>query len=294
MAYKTAESWIGEMMGDADRKCKAISVVRNLPTGGIEDIYTHQMAGKQWTIEQVFKTLIGRALHNVQDKPGRHTFELRAFFDDNSSFSEHTTFICEEGEYKATGSKNVAEGASLAGIVGQHMRQNENLHNIVKTMAEGIAVRALQRELEYEKIINGMRIEVNEAYTIVREASFRQTMQEHEAAMTRLKFERESTERGLMVKMAPSLLSAITGQEIPNPVGDSEILDKAAEFLDEQKLVTLVKMNVIPDDFASMMLMRIKQTRDKKAKEAEAMSKVPEGETGDVSNVLPLLRSKFE
>ena len=295
MSYKTLETWIKEQLDDTDRKIHSFQMMRHSPGGGddLQSEFTLPLKGKNWTEAQILRTFKGRSESYVQDKPGRHVFELRAFFEGNETHQESHTYIVEDGQYKPTGSKSAPESASLQGHMGQMMRQNENLHVIVKTMAEGIAVRALQREQWYEGVIKDKDKEVNDAFAIVREASFRQNQQEHEWAMARLSAERSANERAKMLQMAPTLLSAVTGQELPNPVGDTAVLDAAAEKLDEQKLQMLRASGMVDDEFVQFMLIRMKQVRDRKAKEAEALSKVPAGETGDVaSNVLPMLRAK--
>jgi hypothetical protein len=299
MAYKTLESWIGDQLSAKDqepgRKLRAIQLRINMPGGGTGEVVTLPIEGKTWTSTQVYNTLKGRAENEIKDKPGRHVFECLAFYDKDESASEHTTFVCEDGEVKPMGSRGHSEGANLQGVVGQLMRHTENAMQAMKTMAEGIAIRAIQREDKLHEREEYLQNEVNAAYGIVREITFKQTAGEHEMAMTRLKFERDTANQTAMFQQAPHLINALAGAEvIPTEASDTAMLDEIGNSIDPDKIDVLVQIGMIQPKQAQVLKLRFQQARAKRAKELEEMKKVPEGATGNVENVIPMLGRKKE
>lgn len=293
MAYRTTDSWIREQLDNPERKLKSLQILQNLSTGGSKEVKTLPLSGKTWNPEQVLRVVKGLSEQEVQDRPGRHSFELRAFFEGDETASEHISYTVEDGEFKPTGSRNLSEGANLIGIVGQFMRHNETIHLMMKTMSEGIAIRAVQREDALFQREEKFRVELNEAYAIVREASFAKTQTEHNMQMERLRFERETSNQQLMLKQAPGLLNAVSGQEIvPNEMGDTALIDEIALNVDPEKLEMLVQAGILPAKNLAALQMRFKTARDKREKELEELKRIPAGDTGEVSNVLPMVRPK--
>jgi hypothetical protein len=93
-----------------------------------------------------------------------------------------------------------------------------------------------------------------------------------------------------MFKVAPALLNGATGEEIiPDASSDTAIIDALAVKVDPEKIKMLVAMGVLTAEEAGVITLRFKKTLEKKAREKEALSKVPAGDTGDASNVTSLV-----
>jgi hypothetical protein len=292
--YKTLETWLSEMLhGDTSdgvkRVLTALSCIHNRPNGGVAEVLTLDLAGKSWTVETLLRTFQGRAEHAVQDIPGRHHFEMRAYFDKQSVHAETHTFVVEDGEMKANGAqRRQSEDATANGLLAQLMRHNDTKDQAQNNLVSMIMQTSMEREKTLWARIGDMTREVNDAYTILRESLFQKSIAEHQMTMQQLQFARETERQNTMIAMAPSLINAGTGEEvIPDAGSDSFILDKAAEHFSEEKLNMAVAAGLLPKDMATMLAARFKRVAEKKQKEREALAKVPAGATGDThSNIL--------
>jgi hypothetical protein len=171
------------------------------------------------------------------------------------------------------------------------MRHNETVMANNTSLVQGVISQWMQERREMLEEIRNSRNEVNDAYGIVRESMMRENQQQHELRMKELEFQRTSEERAMMVKMAPGLLNAYTGKEVvPNEIGDTALVDALAEQISPEQIAQLVQVGVIKQEMAAILTMRIAQVRDKKAKEAETLKKVPAGDTGNVTSIIKAVK----
>jgi hypothetical protein len=106
----------------------------------------------------------------------------------------------------------------------------------------------------------------------------------HQLEMERLKYQRESAERTLLLKQAPTMVAMARGQEVPGTV-DTDIVEGLAMSVSDEDVETFVMMGKITREKADALKMRMAQARAKAAKEADEARRLPAGGTADITNV---------
>jgi hypothetical protein len=295
-SYKTLDAWVQEMLaggGDENRKCTAIGCHYENPTGGTKEVLTMPLAGKSWDAKDVFRTLKGRAEEFVQDRGGVQNFHALAFFDGSEVAARTHHFIVADGELKSGGAgRVVTESASAQGALSQMMRHFEHVVNVnadlVKTMAASWMIERremLGREKE-------MRAELQDANLIVLEHMGEKVQQGHTFMMERLKYERATQERKLLIDQGPSLLAMAAGQE-PPPAADTKFVEEVARKVSPEQIDMLVGLGVIDDTTASLFKVRVGQIRDRLMREAAETKRLPMGGSTEVTdNVTSIMKAK--
>jgi len=283
--YKTLETWIAEVLAEEGRKATSLECIYEKPSGGTEEVYSEPLEGKSWNPEQLFRVFKGRSEHLVQDRPGIHNFEIRAFFDKKPGPGAKHHFIVSDGEIRqGGGAARVTERADAAGVLSQLMRGFESTieinRQLVTTMASTWAVERHQ----LQNYVASLQIEVNDAYSIAREARMRDQTGLHQLEMERLKYARESQERALLLKQAPTMVAMARGQEVPGTI-DTEIVEGLAVSVSEEDIELFVQMGKITREKADSLKIRFSQARAKLQKEADEARRLPAGGTADVTNV---------
>jgi len=295
-SYKTLDAWIQEMLaggGDENRKCSAISCIYENPTGGTKEVMTMPLTGKSWDAKDVFRTLKGRAEEHVQDRGGVQSFQAHAFFDGSDVAGRTHHFIVADGELKSGGAgRVVTESASAQGALAQMMRHFEHVVNVnadlVKTMAASWMIERremLGREKE-------MRAELQDANLIVLEHMGEKVQSGHTFMMERLKYERLSQERKMLIEQGPSLLAMAAGQE-PPPAADTKLVEELARKVAPEQIDMLIQLGIISPETAGFLKVRIGQIRDRLAREAEETKRLPAGGSTEVTdNVTSIMKAK--
>ena len=283
--YKTLETWIAEVLAETDRKATSLECIYEKPSGGTEEVYSEHLEGKSWNPEQLFRVFKGRSEHLVQDRPGIHNFEIRAFFDKKPGPGAKHHFIVSDGEIRQGGAgTRVVERANTEGVISQLMRGLESALTInadlVRTMASTWAV----ERHSVQTYVGQLQLEVNDAYSVAREARMRDQTSVHQLRMEELKYLRETEERKLLLKQAPTMVAMARGQEIPGTV-DTEIVEGLSVSVSDEDVELFVQMGKITREKADALKMRMAQARAKLQKEAEEARRLPAGGTADVTNV---------
>lgn len=286
--YKNLETYIEECLTDPDRKLAKLTLFYETATGGTKEILTQIIEGKTWDAKTLYRVFSGRAETHVQDRQGNHTFTLDAYFDAKNSAEASHTFIVIDGEIKNGGSaRNVTEHPNQTGIIAQFMRHLETKDALMVGLVQGIVKQWSGERNELLEQARRDRNEMNDATAIVRELTMAASDREHEQRMKELQYLRTTQERDMMMKAAPALINTITGKEvIPAEVSDSMLIDTIGEAVTNDQIELLVKMGVIKQEVAGILIARFAQTREKKAKEIELLKKIPAGETSNVINLL--------
>src|SRR5579863_3904351 len=288
MAYKTLERWLEEMLSIPDRKLSALACFYEMPTGGTKEVHTESLVGKTWPVETLYNMFKGCAETFVQEKQGNHTFEMRAFFDNKQVHERVHPFSVIDGEIKQGGSnRTITEHPNQTGLLAQMMRHTEALvltnTQMVQTMAATWSVER-RHMMENE---NRQRLELNDAYSIVREMMMRISDNEHQNRMKELEFKRTSEERKMMIDAAPTLINAISGKEvISQDKADSMLIDAIAAKVGPEQVNFLVESGFCPPEMAGVLTARLAQARERKKREAEELKKLPAGETGNVVSIV--------
>jgi len=283
--YKTLETWIAEVLAETDRKLTSLECIYEKQSGGTEECYSEPTEGKSWDPDHLFRVFKGRAEHLVQDRPGIHNFEMRAYFDKKPGPGAKHHFIVSDGEIRQGGAgTRVVERANTEGVISQLMRGLESALTInadlVRTMASTWAV----ERHSVQTYVSQLQLEVNDAYSVAREARMRDQTGLHQLEMERLKYQRESAERTLLLKQAPTMVAMARGQEVPGTV-DTDIVEGLAMSVSDEDVETFVMMGKITREKADALKMRMAQARAKAAKEADEARRLPAGGTADVTNV---------
>ena len=137
MGYKGLETWLAEVIENAENRGKLTAIVCSLETqtGGTKEVHTQLTEGRTWDPALLFRIFKGRAETYVQDRPGLHTFVCSAFYDGKASpDGPPHTFVVQDGEMRANGQNRVvAEHPNLAGVTAQLMRHNEDSNRTIVT-----------------------------------------------------------------------------------------------------------------------------------------------------------------
>lgn len=287
MAYQNLETFIDECISDPERKCMMLTCLYELPTGGTKEVQSVPLGGKTWDSATLYRMFKGIAESHVQDRPGLHTFILQPYFDGKTTPDRSRTFIVSDGEIKNGGAgRVVTEHPTSNGLIAQQMRHNEELVRTAVSLVQTMAGTWMTERRELLVHENNSRRELNDSYQIIRELMMSASDREHANTMRQLEFERSSKERELMVKMAPSLLNAVSGKEvIPNETGDSALIDMIAQKVGPDQITTLVQAGIIPAEMAGPLTLRFNQARDKKLKEDAERKRLPEGDTTNVTSI---------
>jgi hypothetical protein len=288
MAYQNLETFIEECISDTDRKCTMLTCLYELPTGGSKEVQSVPLGGKTWDSATLYRMFKGISESHVQDRPGLHTFILQPYFDGKNTPDRSRTFIVSDGEIKNGGAgRVVTEHPTNAGLIAQQMRHAEELVRANVGLVQTMAATWMTERRELLVHESTQRREINDAYQIVRELMMAAGEREHQRTMQQLEFERSSKERELMVKMAPTLLNAVSGKEvIPNEAGDSALIDMIAESVSPDQIQQLVTAGILKAEMAGPLTMRFAQAREKKLKEAAEKKRLPEGETTNVTSIV--------
>jgi hypothetical protein len=152
--------------------------------------------------------------------------------------------------------------------------------DLVRTMASTWAV----ERHSVQTYVSQLQLEVNDAYSVAREARMRDQTGLHQLEMERLKYARESQERTLLLKQAPTMVAMARGQEVPGTI-DTEIVEGLATTVSDEDIETFVMIGKLTREKADALKMRMAQARAKMQREAEEARRLPPGATGDVTNV---------
>lgn len=295
MAYKNLQTWIEDFLSETEKKCTALVCLYEVPNGGTKEVHTQSIQGRTWDTDLLYRMFKNMAENHVQDRPGLHTFLIQACYDNNPVPSKTGTFLVSDGELKNGGSGRgvITEHPTNTGLVAQQMRHVENMMQTNNTLVQTMAGTWVSERRSIIEENSALRAEVNDSFAVIRDILMQQNEREHKMRLEALDFQRTSEERAMMIKMAPSLINTMTGKEvIPNNVGDSAIIDAMCEKLTDEQVNFLVDMKFIPEHMKPILLARGAKVREDKAKQVDIIKKLPDGDTGNASNVTSITKAK--
>lgn len=273
----TLEQWIKDACEDADKGAPltALSLVF-LKGIGTEEVHTKEISGPQ-NFRQLAEFFTTKACNYSQDLPGTASFRLLGFYGGKTEPQATHTFTTYEGEVtageKAPWSKHEP---SPQGLLAQLMKHNEQIMSSHVQVTQGMLGMLMKRDEEHQK----EKVEMN---MIMRDILLNLRKEEHAFKLEQLKYERESTERQMLGRMAPALINHLTGREVvPTNHADSQIIEALAMKIQPQDLQLLVAMGKITQQEALVLAQRFTAVRDEHEKRSKLQTTLPPEESNGV------------
>lgn len=273
----TLEQWIKDACEDADKGAPltALSLVF-LKGIGTEEVHTKEITGPQ-NFRQLAEFFTTKACNYSQDLAGTASFRLLGFYGGKTEPQATHTFTTYEGEVtagdKAPWSKH---DPTQQGLLAQLMKHNEQIMGNFTQVTQGMLGMLMKRDEEHQK----EKVEMN---IIMRDILLNLRKEEHTFKLEQLKYDRESTERQMIGRLAPSVLNYLTGRDVvPVSHADSQIIEALALKIQPQDLQLLVAMGKITNEEALLLAQRFTAVRDEQEKRKKLLQVLPPEESNGI------------
>jgi hypothetical protein len=269
----TVEQWLNEALADEDKDgpCTTISLMYVKPGGNLEEIHSKVLKqGQTYSTKQLGDFFMNKSCAYAQDLPGIQTFKMLAFYNGREQPQASFPFTIVDGEMTGGGETAFARHEpSEKGLLAQLMKHNEQMSGILVQITQSTLVQSAVRE-------QGLRAEVAEAQTIVRDVIMNMTKEHQAHELAKLQYIRETEERRMLGKALPAAINHLTGREvIPQGHADSEILDAMAEKVKPEHLTLLVGMKILTQEQATLLAARFTKTLEERQKEQALLKDIP-------------------
>jgi hypothetical protein len=266
--------WIQGVLSDPfkEGKCTALSLVHM--QGSIpKEIYTVKLGGRDISPTELGSLFQGKAEGYVQEIPGVQTFNLLAFYNNESSpQAEHPFIINSENKFEGLATEPPTERGTLQ----QGMRLTEVIVqrvigqiSVVMNHTEAILTRSDRRMEHLEE-------ENREMFALMRDMLMQQANLEHDKRIKELEYERKTEERKQWLKFAPALINTIAGREIfPQSTADTALVESIADAISEEDISKIA--SVLPPQLWGPLASRMQSHLEKKRKNAEDPRLLPKG-----------------
>lgn len=291
------DGWIAEALADADKDgpCRQLTLVHMSGTSAQREIHTVRMKENDpRTPKQLAQMFDGKAQGYAQDLPGVQTFNLMAFYGENTEPEAfHPVMVAQIVDMAGLGT----ESPNSEGLTQQMMRHVEQRERLTNAMTTTL-FQASQNSLEALIKQNHMLMEENqEAFHMVKQILLERQLDAHDLKMKEMSFERSTADRQALMKMAPMLVNTLTGKEVfPQAAADTALIDAIADKMTPEALEKLAMANILPNEVMGPLAARFLSFKERKVQEEEKMkllaaqarvnSQNPEAEAaGDVETV---------
>lgn len=287
----TKEQWIRAVMTDADLgPCIALACVHMVNDVPGREVYSCKFGPTPRDPADIAKEIDQKSAFYCQDLPGTQTFCLTAWFRgaDGQANREPQRFL----PFTKTGQPGqmglLTEGPDDKGQKSQGMRHIEVMGGM--WMRGNMNVQETQTMLigELMRDRREMARENRDAWVSITEMIVRQATDNRAHEMEKLKFQRASEERQMLLRFLPAVVNEAAGKElIPNSSLDSVMIDRLCDTMTPEKLKMMAESGVFPDEMIVMIATRVKQRWDKR-KEEEAAKEANQKSTGEAAAKSPL------
>ena len=267
----TLEEWIKEALADPDKgaPCSGLALVHLKQGLGTEEVHTKEMSGTSISVAQLAEFFQNKACYFAQDMPGLQSFRLQAFYGSNEPKASHT-FTVFEGNM--TGGELVPwskHEPTPQGLLAQLMKHNEALSGDMRLTTQGMIGMLMQSFVEHNK-------EKAEMHGILRDVLLNLRKEEHAMRMEQLRFQRESEERQMLGRLAPSFVNYLTGKEvISENHADSQLIEQFALKVEPQHLQMMIGMGLVTNEQAMLLANRFTKIREEHTKRQQVLVTVP-------------------
>jgi hypothetical protein len=135
--------------------------------------------------------------------------------------------------------------------------------------------RSLARDEANYKREQDLRQEVADSYVVVMKLMNEASDRQHSQELERMKFDRNSSERALLMKHLPGLINGMSDNPVfPQSSVDQAIVEMIAENTTKEDIQMMLTMGKIDEKGAMMLTSRINQYHAQKTKEAEELKKL--------------------
>ncbi len=269
-------NWCQEAMNatDYDKPCDRIVIV-HLSMGGTEtEVRVVKIGnGRTWTPQTLGDFFWNTAQTYCQDLANTQTFRLMAFFGDAEPRLRHPFMVAGQYDNHGLGT----EPPTPEGRTMQTMRHAEAL--MTGMLQERLAIlemplRTMRAMSEYQAMVmqdNHKLREENAAFVgVMKEVLFEEASKRADRDLAVKRFERESKDREMLMKLLPVGLNELTGREvIPQNTADSMLIDTIAEHLDETSVQKLMESGAIPPALVGVLMSRLRKSLEEKRKRHE-------------------------
>jgi hypothetical protein len=270
-------SWCQEAMNatDYDKPCDRIALV-HMSMGGTEtEVRVVKIGnGRSWTPQTLGDFFWNTAQTYCQDLANTHTFRLLAFYGEAEPRLKHPFLVAGHFDNHGMGT----EPPTPEGRTMQTMRHQEAL--VSGMLAERLAIlemplRTIRAMSEYQEMVmrdnHQLRKENADFVGVMKEVLFQEAArrQDHELAVRR--FERESKDREMLLKLLPIGLNELTGREVvPQSTADTMLIDAIAEGLNEKAVEKILSSGAIPPELMGLLMSRLRKSLEAKRERHEA------------------------
>lgn len=275
------DDWIDEALKDtnAGKKCTAI-VLMHRSGQHLNEVY-NQKFGDDGGHDAIHlaNLFMEKARNAINDTPGSHGFLMLAFYDGRQEPGNRFAFR-EEGGYDMGG--ELTEPPTKEGRVQQDMRWGEAGFKFFFQQISGMV--GTQQELlkESNRDNKDLRTENRELIGVMKDVMMQLSTSNTEQRLKLLEYERSTKERETFFRMLPAAVNGLTGTEVfPQNAQDTALIDEFIENLDEEKLATIQRMNLIPAHLMGAFMARAAAYMKKKREVQEAAQRAV---TGVVTN----------
>lgn len=289
----TIEEWLSGALSDTEKggPCTAIALVHMRPNGvGQEEVYAKQMVGTNGEIQTVkvsdlASKITSSAVYFVQDIPGIQTFKILAFYNGGSEPRASHTFTVADGDLTAGDIPYSRFEANERGLLGQLMKHNQDMMNMLSGIVQTTAVQSVLREKE-------LRQDLREAEMIVRDVLLTMRKDAHQMKMEELQFQRQTQERAQLGRALPSIVNGLANREVfSENTADTELIDAISLKITPDHVNMLMTMGLLDKQQATILLARIAKTKERIRAEQEALRVLPpedsEKKGGDGNGSVP-------
>jgi hypothetical protein len=282
--YTPLEAWISSVLSDPDmpERVTVLAVLYKRPDGGggTREVKAIKIEGKTHDPADLARLITGLVETYAQELGGISQFEIQALYGKGNIGAHHTISVMD-GELQQGGrGRSVKEANDGPGLVAQAMRHTEKAFELLATLVQHGAVTTLSREQAAAERESALRIEVADAYKIVRESMLANQKENHEMRMRQLEFERNSSERKQVFALGPALLNTVAGREIfPQSTADTALIERLAEEVSPDMIRQLADMGVLKNELMGPLMARFNEVLTKKKAEAEAVKQLPPSDT---------------
>jgi hypothetical protein len=270
------QGWIAGAMNDTDyeKSCDRIVLV-HVTLGGTEtEVKLAKIGqGRAWSPESLADFFWNTAQTYCQDLPNAQTFRLLAFFGSAEPRLRHPFMVAGQFDNHGLGTEPpTPEGQKMQG-----MRHNEAL--MTGLFNERMAVlemplRTIRAMSDYQgmlmKDLHETRSENADFVRVMKEILFEEASKRLDRDLAVRKFERDSRDREMIVKLLPIALNELTGREVvPQSTADSMLIEALADGLDENAVQKIMESGAIPPELMGILMSRMRKALEAKRKRHE-------------------------
>jgi hypothetical protein len=282
MAKMTLGQWVREACLDEDKGEKLTAIILVHMQGmQQQEIHTAKFGlSTTKTAEDVGAMLKKKAEEYCQDMPGVQMFQLLAFYGGRTEPEARHPFVINVNNHGENGL--FTENPTTQGSLQQQMRHGEMLIQQVYRRQQAQDDYSMRLTNGFMEIVEGLsnRLEKAlagqmEATTIAMDLMTKQRDKEHEYAMQKLTFERQTAERKKWLAFAPPLINQLLGREVfPQSTEDSALVEQIADAIKPEDLTKL--SGLLPPEMWGPLASRMQKHFEKKEREtAETKALMP-------------------